>query len=46
MSNSNIMKVIYVACAIILNKKNLICQKSERHSHPLKWEFPGGKLER
>ena len=26
------------------NKKILICQRKEFGDHPLKWEFPGGKL--
>ena len=26
------------------NKKILICQRKEVGDHPLKWEFPGGKL--
>jgi mutator protein MutT len=24
----------------------LICQRKARQTHPLKWEFPGGKVER
>lgn len=40
------MKVINVTCAIILkDKKILVTQRSERMKLPLKWEFPGGKLE-
>ena len=40
------MKTIEVACAII-EKDGLIlaAQRSETMSLPLKWEFPGGKLE-
>jgi 8-oxo-dGTP diphosphatase len=38
--------MIDVACAIILNKdKILVTQRSEKMSLPLKWEFPGGKIE-
>ena len=29
---------------IYQNKKILICQRKEIGDHPLKWEFPGGKL--
>ncbi len=40
------MKVINVTCAIILkDNKILVTQRSEKMSLPLKWEFPGGKLE-
>lgn len=38
-------KPIRVTCAIIVrDAKVLAAQRSERMSHPLKWEFPGGKL--
>lgn len=39
--------MISVTCAIILNNKNevLAAQRSSAMSLPLKWEFPGGKLE-
>ena len=34
-----------VTCAIIIQEnKVLITQRSETMPHPLKWEFPGGKL--
>lgn len=37
---------IHVACAIIEhNGKVLAAQRSETMNLPLKWEFPGGKLE-
>lgn len=40
------MKYIHVACAIIeLNGKVLCAQRSESMSLPLKWEFPGGKID-
>lgn len=38
--------MISVTCAIIIhNSKILLCQRSEKMNLPLKWEFPGGKLE-
>ncbi len=38
--------MLHVTCAIIeAADKVLICQRSERMSMPLKWEFPGGKIE-
>lgn len=37
---------INVTCAIIVKDgKILVAQRSERMRLPLKWEFPGGKLE-
>lgn len=37
--------MLNVTCAIIIeNCKILITQRSARSDHPLKWEFPGGKL--
>jgi 8-oxo-dGTP diphosphatase len=37
---------LHVACAIIVdNRKILAAQRSETMSLPLKWEFPGGKIE-
>lgn len=40
------MKKIEVTCAIILvNEKILVVQRSENMKLPLKWEFPGGKIE-
>lgn len=39
------MKNLLVACAIIeQDGKVLAAQRSERMSLPLKWEFPGGKI--
>jgi 8-oxo-dGTP diphosphatase len=36
-----------VAAALILkNGKILICQRTRHQPFPLKWEFPGGKIER
>lgn len=38
--------MIKVTCAIILiDNKILVTQRNERMNLPLKWEFPGGKLE-
>lgn len=40
-------KVIDVTCALIVNQKNqiLVAQRSPHMNLPLKWEFPGGKIE-
>lgn len=39
--------MIQVVCAIILKgNKVLITQRSEKMTLPLKWEFPGGKIEK
>ena len=40
---NNFPKVV-VGGLIYQNKKILICQRKEEGDHPLKWEFPGGKL--
>ena len=38
--------MINVTCAIIyFNDKILVTKRSEKMKLPLKWEFPGGKLE-
>jgi 8-oxo-dGTP diphosphatase len=38
--------MIDVTCAIILRKNRiLVTQRSEKMKLPLKWEFPGGKIE-
>lgn len=34
-----------VAAVIVRDDQVLICQRKEDTSHPLKWEFPGGKIE-
>lgn len=34
-----------VAALIVREDKILICQRTRHQPHPLKWEFPGGKLE-
>ena len=40
------MKIVDVVCAVIWKDgKILVAQRSEKMSLPLKWEFPGGKLE-
>lgn len=39
------MKMIEVCCAIICEgSKFLAVQKGRDSSHPMKWEFPGGKI--
>ena len=39
-------KIKQVVAAIILREgKILICQRTEDQAMPLKWEFPGGKVE-
>jgi 8-oxo-dGTP diphosphatase len=39
--------MLYVTCAIIkVENKILVTQRSEKMKLPLKWEFPGGKLEK
>ena len=40
---NNSPKVV-VGGLIYQNKKILICQRKEKDDHPLKWEFPGGKV--
>ncbi len=41
-----VMKHIDVACAIIRqNGRILAAQRSAAMTHPLKWEFPGGKIQ-
>ena len=38
--------ILNVTCAIIvIENKILVTQRSEKMKLPLKWEFPGGKLE-
>ncbi|GGC42940.1 NUDIX hydrolase [Parapedobacter defluvii] len=38
--------MLIVTCAIIIReRKILICQRSSTMNLPLKWEFPGGKVE-
>jgi 8-oxo-dGTP diphosphatase len=38
--------VVQVVAAILEhNGSILICQRTAEQSHPLKWEFPGGKVE-
>lgn len=40
-------RTVRVAAGIIeQNGRILICRRAERDSHPGKWEFPGGKIER
>lgn len=40
-------KCTQVACAIVLKDNRVfVAQRSERMNLPLKWEFPGGKVEK
>jgi len=34
-----------VAALITRDSKLLVCQRKRNDSHPLRWEFPGGKVE-
>lgn len=34
-----------VAALIVRNGKLLVCQRTRHQTMPLKWEFPGGKIE-
>ncbi len=34
------------AALIVRNRRILICQRTRHQAMPLKWEFPGGKIER
>ncbi|MFV8269293.1 (deoxy)nucleoside triphosphate pyrophosphohydrolase [Flavobacterium sp. GT2N3] len=44
-SDENI-NIVNVTCAIIvIENKILVTQRSDKMKLPLKWEFPGGKLE-
>ncbi len=38
---------VHVSCAVIIRQQNevLVVQRSAKMSMPLKWEFPGGKIE-
>jgi 8-oxo-dGTP diphosphatase len=41
------MKMLQVVAGIIEREgRILICRRKAQQSHPLKWEFPGGKVER
>ena len=40
-----IEQIKVVAGLILQNNKLLICQRPNFKDHPLKWEFPGGKVE-
>ncbi|MBK8051748.1 MAG: (deoxy)nucleoside triphosphate pyrophosphohydrolase [Saprospiraceae bacterium] len=38
--------VVEVVCGVIFSDNRVLCvQRSEKMSLPLKWEFPGGKIE-
>ena len=37
--------LVQVCCALILDKEGvLVTQRSRQMPHPMKWEFPGGKV--
>lgn len=39
--------MIYVSCAVILEKEKIfLAQRGHRQSQALKWELPGGKIEK
>src|SRR5579859_2573495 len=42
---SNIGMIQVVAAILERDGKILICRRTAEQSHPLKWEFPGGKVE-
>jgi 8-oxo-dGTP diphosphatase len=42
---SNIGMVQVVAAILENDGRILICRRTPQQSHPLKWEFPGGKVE-
>ncbi len=37
-------ELLVVAAVIEREGRILVCQRAENDSHPLKWEFPGGKV--
>ncbi len=41
-----IKQIKVVAGLILQNDKLLICQRPNFKDHPLKWEFPGGKIKK
>jgi 8-oxo-dGTP diphosphatase len=44
--HDKIMKHLHVSCAIIEDNGKVLCtQRSKSMSLPLKWEFPGGKID-
>ena len=43
MKNKNLL---VVGGLIVKKNKILICQRSSDNEHPLKWEFPGGKVKK
>ena len=45
MPENSVPKKQVVAALIIKDDEILICQRTEHQPHPLKWEFPGGKIE-
>jgi len=45
MASNQLQSVAVVAGLIFNQDRLLVCQRHPRGSFPLKWEFPGGKLE-
>lgn len=43
-NDTKMMKQV-VAAVILRDNKILICQRTEEQTLPLRWEFPGGKVE-
>ena len=43
--NSRKPELAVVAALILRESKILVCQRRRDDSHPLQWEFPGGKVE-
>ena len=39
-------KILTLLVQSFIQKKNLYAQRNENMSLPLKWEFPGGKIEK
>ncbi|HHG84660.1 MAG TPA: (deoxy)nucleoside triphosphate pyrophosphohydrolase [Bacteroidetes bacterium] len=47
MNNRKLPTHLRVTCALILQQGRVLCtQRSSKMSLPLKWEFPGGKIEK
>jgi 8-oxo-dGTP diphosphatase len=46
MTTANLKTVEVVAGLIFDQKRLLVCQRNSQSSFALKWEFPGGKVER
>ncbi len=46
MTHSNLPEIKVVAGLLFMENKLLVCQRGPNGAFPLKWEFPGGKLEK